>query len=174
MFLPQSPQIILEYFGGQHNVYASGLDDPSGMIRSLLHQLLRQWPHGAPLNLKGYEQSYSSGNLSTAAICALFEVVVGQLPVRFPVWCVVDNISHFETELGGWVHELTQVVECFRRCMQRQVEFGNSAPLKILLTTANRSIYIWEQIPDRQVDLTDSHLSPESPGSAVFHTLLES
>lgn len=173
MLLPQSPQIILEYFSGQHNVDTSGLTGPQGMMRSLLDQLLQKWPDEVPLSLQCLRRLDYSRDLSTSDLCDLFETVARQLPVHFPVWCIIDNVSHFETSLGGWADELIDIVECFWRCVRGQWARGASAPVKFLLATANRSMYIWEQIPhDDQIDLGDGYLHVQSQGSNIFRALL--
>ncbi|KAL6869206.1 hypothetical protein ACO1O0_000529 [Amphichorda felina] len=174
MSLPQSPRIILEYFSGQHNVDSSGLTGPQGMMRSLLDQLLQQWPDEAPLSLHGLRRPEYSRDLPTPHLCDLFEGVVRQLPRDFPIWCVVDNVSHFETSLDGWADELADTVECFWRCVHGQWARPASAPVKFLLATANRSMYIWEQIPrDHQIDLVDDHLHIQSQGPNIFRALLD-
>lgn len=174
MSLPQSPRIILEYFSGQHNVDSSGLTGPQGMMRSLLDQLLQQWPDEAPLSLHGLRRPEYSRDLPTPHLCDLFEGVVRQLPRDFPIWCVVDNVSHFETSLDGWADELADTVECFWRCVHGQWARPASAPVKFLLATANRSMYIWEQIPrDHQIGLVDDPLHIQSQGPNIFRALLD-
>ncbi|KAI6779287.1 uncharacterized protein J7T54_001017 [Emericellopsis cladophorae] len=174
--LPQSPFIIVEFFCGHHATESSGLEGPQGMMRSLISQALCQWPGNVPLNLqpRRHENFSEAHGWSLSALCELFETIICQLPRELPVWCIIDNISYFETSLDGWDQELEVIVASFERFVHVGKRTGAiSAPVKILLAAGSRSLHIWDMLPsDAEINIRDGGVFARTHGLDSFRSSL--
>jgi hypothetical protein len=174
--LPQSPYIIAEYFSNHHETDTSGLDGPQGLMRSLIHQVLCQWPSNVPLNLQArrHESFSETREWSVGGLCQLFESIICQLPRELPIWCIIDNISHFETSLGRWDRDLEEIVCYFDRYVENGKRTGGlSAPIKFLFATASRSVFVGDLIPpDAEINLRDGGVLTRLHSSSGLRPML--
>ncbi|KAH7111187.1 hypothetical protein EDB81DRAFT_367857 [Dactylonectria macrodidyma] len=155
--LAQTPRIILYFFAGEHINSNNGLHGPHGLIRSLVYQLLLQWPEdGLPdprLFRSQLNAARSAGELSTTSLCFIFEQLVCQLSSDFPVCCIIDGVSYFETSLYGWRDDLTNIVNCFLSCKEAKSAYEGQGTIKFLLVSPDKSTSVWHLI--NQVDHVD-------------------
>ncbi|KAI0457387.1 hypothetical protein F5B21DRAFT_93390 [Xylaria acuta] len=98
--------ISLVFFCGCHladNEYSGG----GAMIRSLLSQLLRQFPAASIESDPGVLiQDVERGDLTQ--LCRLFVYLVRRLPARMTVFCLIDGIDKYESE--EYLHTMDEVV----------------------------------------------------------------
>ena len=146
------------------------------MMRSLISQVLCQWPGNVPLNLqpRRHENFSEAHGWSVSVLCELFESIICQLPRELPIWCIIDNISHFETSLDGWDQELEVIVASFERFVHVGKRTGAiSAPVKFLLAAGNRSLNIWDMLPsDAEINIRDGGVFARTHGLESFRSSL--
>jgi hypothetical protein len=155
--------VILSHFCGLHSDPKDPISGPRGMLRCLTAQLIffhrRQMGHIDTILDPTVLSLIASQNID--GLCELFQLLFCQLPLGFTVYCVIDNISEFETNLAGWETELCRVVDFLNYMV---FAFQGKAVLKVLLTATTKSIKVYRQIdPANSIDL--------SPGSFHPHAL---
>ncbi|UPK92197.1 hypothetical protein LCI18_003132 [Fusarium solani-melongenae] len=171
--LPQQPQVVLHFFVGQHTNPRAGLCGPHGLVRSLIDQLLLQWPYHEPLDLTFLEQEFSgrltSDDFETRFLCYVFEQLVCQLSFRSPLFCVIDGLSHFETSLWGWADDLMMIIDSFFTCMH-----DGAGTVKFLLVSPERSTRVRHRVPENyHVDLRAGNFHARSPGQSLVVDMTE-
>lgn len=171
--LPQQPRVVLHFFAGHHANPSAGLCGPHGLVRSLIDQLLLQWPDHEPLDLTFLEQEFSvrttSDDFETRFLCYMFEQLVCQLSFRSPLCCVIDGLSHFETSLWGWADDLKMIIDSFFTCMR-----DGSGSVKFLLVSPERSTRVRYEIPEEfHVDLRAGNFHARSPGQSLVVDITE-
>lgn len=170
-------EVVLFFFCGLHRSRQSDLEGPSGLIRSLLGQLLLSWPKEWPL----YNDSMPSlleikaGNTEAAVplMARMFQELVSTLPLGTIIYCVVDDISAFDTELWGRLRGLEVIIDCLRKLVGPPgTRHTNEAYLKVVMTSANgsskevRDMLVGEQrISLRAGQYLSQPVSPMSPAS---------
>ncbi|RYP66421.1 hypothetical protein DL771_007830 [Monosporascus sp. 5C6A] len=98
--------ISLVFFCGCHLAYDE-YRGGRGMIRSLVAQLLRQFPVGTIEPDSGVAmEEVERGNV--AQLCRLFVYLVRQLPARTTAFCLIDGINEYESE--EYLHGMDAVV----------------------------------------------------------------
>ncbi|KAJ5692484.1 hypothetical protein N7462_001907 [Penicillium macrosclerotiorum] len=101
--------IVLHFFCGQHTSTMDSLSGPTGLMRSLITQLLysaRSFNIDF-INSRTYRESLERHSLQH--LCDAFSKLVEQLTLDRNVFCVIDGISLYETDL--WLEELAFVFE---------------------------------------------------------------
>ena len=145
----QESSIVLYFFAGQHKVPGNGLYGPCGLLRSLIDQLLLKWPGQNLVDLAFLQDHHISGTdhgYRTQDLCYIFWTLVGQLDPDSSIYCLIDSISSFETELQGWIHDLEDIIDCFLGCVERVQKRRDLAPVKFLLISADKSTRIRHMI----------------------------
>ncbi|KAI0386148.1 hypothetical protein F5Y04DRAFT_116479 [Hypomontagnella monticulosa] len=145
----RTPQVaVLYHFCGLHSRQGDPTSGPRGLLRSLLAQMviyLDQNSYGStasPIISNELLQDIARGDI--LASCLLFSDLVTQLGRSTTLYVVIDNVSEFETPLGGWDVELREVISF----LQSMVNEQSSGPiLKIMVIASNKSIQIHRQIP---------------------------
>ncbi|KAF4455373.1 hypothetical protein FALBO_15630 [Fusarium albosuccineum] len=149
--LPQKPQAVLYFFAGEHTSPSSRLLGPQGMIRSLVDQLLLQWPRHDLPDLRFLEgrlmQLAGERRLDPQNLCHIFEKLIAQLGPKSPVWCIVDGISFFETSLHGWMDDLMLIIRSFLRCVTDTRGRNGVGQVKFLLISPDKSTVVRDSIP---------------------------
>ena len=165
---PEYPPAVLQFFAGQHVMSNDTLRGPHGLMRSLIDQLLFNWPDQNDLPDLGFLKSDPSKWVSeyssqTTNLCHLFERLVMQLGSASSMYCIIDGVSYFETQLQGWVGDLETIVDCFLGCIDRMRGYKGACAVKFLLVSAGKSTRIWNKIPSsRRVDLRAGNLHAQS------------
>lgn len=120
----------LVHFCGSHIEGDDRLKGAGGMLRSLLFQLLQRGPFDdAVLGEPGADlEQVSKGRLP--ALCKLLVWLVHRLPEEVVVVCVIDGISHYETD--EFEEDMLEVLDCLLRLARnRRVD----ASVKLLVTS---------------------------------------
>lgn len=129
--------ISLVFFCGRHLAW----DEHHGgvvMMRSLIAQLLRQFP--AQYFQPDSQMFIQSMDLrSVESLCSLFTHLVGQIPPRTPVICIIDSVNLYETDdylddLASVILSLVSLVDDGSR--------GGRPPLKLLLTSPRPTVEV--------------------------------
>jgi hypothetical protein len=160
--MDKAPSLItLTHFCGLH----TGLSDPmngcTGLMLSLVAQLVVYRQEDNNANQAWIEDALLEAAVSRnlGALCHLFQVLLEQVPPHMTVYCVIDDISQFETTLGGWDEELSYVVRRLQYLTRRR----RGSVLKVLMTTAQRSIKVFRQLDgDDSISLSAVNRSPRS------------
>ena len=132
--------IGLAFFCGLH-LQGDEIQGPSVMIRSLVTQLLRQYPRQA-IDPDAAIDLDAVAERSIEHLCELFVFLVRQLPPTVTVFCVVDGVNEYEDE--DYFDELDQVIVALLNLMDGENRSG--ARIKLLLaspqpTTIVRQIF---------------------------------
>jgi hypothetical protein len=172
----KAPQfVVLHHFCGLHAHRGDPLCGPSGMLRSLIAQLLlhgHQRSGGAagfPAMNAMFVQDLAQYKLY--ALCELFRALVRQLDSASTVYCLVDNVCEFETTLGDWQDQLVEIIGLFQD-MVRDAEM--EALFKVLLTATHRSTAVGRHIHlDDQIWLSAGNVYSHSMRLLSFEQDLE-
>ncbi|KAJ5153116.1 uncharacterized protein N7482_009594 [Penicillium canariense] len=93
-----SKPLVLHFFCGQHSAATDHLNGPTGLMRSVITQLLYS---GRQFNIdfidsRTYRESLEAHSLRY--LCDTFCKLIEQLPLDTNVFCILDGISLYETE----------------------------------------------------------------------------
>jgi hypothetical protein len=167
--------IFLSAFCGARMDTDSPFSGPNGLIRWLIIDLLISWPRRAPpprfdLLERVPELWDDVQRQDPSVLCHIFHELVLQLPPSCKVFCIVDGISSFETELHSWEDTLIMLVNCLRDCVYDTQTGRHRAVLKVLLTSADKSISAVRCIDEhQQIDLKagNYHAASQTYGAIV-------
>ncbi|KAK3325070.1 hypothetical protein B0H66DRAFT_109977 [Apodospora peruviana] len=158
--------ITLHFFCGQHVAATDSLRSPRGLMRSLIAQFLRAWPH---VSLDGMDLSALNGisheALSIDDFCYLLEMVVRQVPPQYTVNCVIDDVNRLERDdIAEWRAEYDSVMNSLWRMGRTAAaaEGGEMPRFKVLITSPARSKWLRgeNEVPeDHRVFVTDNGFS---------------
>ncbi|KAM5358870.1 hypothetical protein ACJZ2D_014929 [Fusarium nematophilum] len=137
--------MILTHFCGLHTSMADPMSGCRGMLRGLIAQLIinRRNDYRSTRVCLGDELLQAITQHDLEALCQLFQALLSEIHPDTTIYCVIDDVSQFETTLGGWGEELYHVVHMMQT-LSRQRRWG--PVFKVLLTTAHRSIQVYRQI----------------------------
>lgn len=172
---PGCANFVLYHFCGLHHNKSGNLEGPSGVIRSLLGQLLQAWPRDQPPGIQ-FEKSLrdlQSGDTEAdvRGACQMFQRLISVLPPSTTVHCIIDGISEFDTDLWQRSRYLKMVLNCLRASvMSSGTSDGDEAHLKVLMTCTHSSSKAMREIltGEHQIslgagDFLSQSLSPLSP-----------
>ena len=110
--------VCLQFYCGFHTFSRQSFTGPSGLIRSLIFQMAMELTRRGTLDLdfidtRSFKDGIECHNLK--ALCETFHLLVRQLPLDTPVYCIIDGISWYETpemhkELGYVADSLRALV----------------------------------------------------------------
>lgn len=147
----ERPDVIpLHFFCGQHTSLKEPWESPSGVVNSLLAQLLT---HCRDINLTNMPKLGRSDfdNSDIHDALSLFKAVLAQLPPQTTVFCVLDGISFYadmeDTGKDAKVLIAGLVKLATKTSRKRPV-------LKLLLTAPNRLRHV-DALPDRRLEIMD-------------------
>lgn len=173
--------VVIHFFCGMHASLYDSWYGPSGLVRSLLMQLLmkldatdqdmRSWNLDF-INDRGFLQNLEQHCIED--LCIALHSLLYEFPPGTHVYCIIDSISCFDTD--RLLKELGVVMERLRVI----VEDPRLMPMfKVLLTTpgestrAIKSMPVFRKNPARLVSLSRQHLVPgEISGRVVDDHLL--
>ncbi|KAK7744278.1 hypothetical protein SLS62_010305 [Diatrype stigma] len=166
--------VTLHHFCGLHSQQGNPASGPRGLMQSLVAQLilyLHQHRRGSArvsILSEGFLQDVARREM--VALCLLFSQLMAQLDRSTTVYCVIDNVSEFETSLGGWGQEMGEVVAFLQHLVHDDAQ-DRGPVLKVLMIASNRSIQIHRHIrPEDQVWLhTGSTLSDSVQQQSFEH-----
>lgn len=153
--------VVLYFFCGQHKSPNGGLPGPSGLMRSLIVQLILAWPEERRRDLQSVKQlakigqSSGSSNYQVTFLCQVFEELLWHLPPGLVVHGIVDGISHFETSIRDWSTDMRTIASSLETCAARLRGASEiSSVFKMLLASAGKSTVVRDLIPqESQVSL---------------------
>jgi hypothetical protein len=170
----RKPTVLLSFFCRQHPAPHDGLPGPAGLMRSLIDQLLLEWPENDRLDTLFIQQQpwiwegIEKSDVST--LCYVFGELLRQLGPASLVYCIIDGISQFDTSLRGWNQELQTIVDCFTHYITGDSRTRpGTAPVKILLASADKSVTLKRELPSgHHIDLRAGNLYPRSVSPSNF------
>lgn len=152
--------IVLHHFCGQC-LGPGSLSGPSGLIRSLIHQLLRQnglhtfeiYARQPALDFLDDELTRCLEDHDIPTLCRVFCHLVVQLEPSRPVFCIIDGVSELETVLDGWQDDTCCIVKTLLGLVDDTSRAGPA--LKVLLTSSERSTKLVDSVilPDRRISM---------------------
>lgn len=159
--VPTNSLMVLYFFCGQHKDPDGCLPGPSGLMRSLILQLILAWPEERRRDIQSIKllseigQTPESSTYHIPFLCRVFEELLWHLPPGLIVHGIIDGVSHFETSIRGWSTEMRTIASSIKSCATRLCSASeNSSVLKMLLASAGKSTVVRDLIPrEDQVSL---------------------
>lgn len=144
--------VVLHFFCGQHFASNSRLQGPKGLITSLLaqliHALLDNWPEyhsGIEIDLEGLLNN--DNPIPTEMQLQLIRALLGHVPPKTTVFCVVDDISRFEKQ--EWSAEYWALINLLNDIIYNQEATG--AKVKLLMTSPTWSRWLKGKVPTERL-----------------------
>lgn len=143
---PRKPSIFAHaFFCGQH----MNPEDPdsglSGMMRSLLAQLLVSYPE---FNLSIIQRLRDIDSNSVSSLCDVFSTLIIQIPPEAMIFCLIDGITLHESSKSQTeeAHTVAQtLVDITKNCKEHGCVF------KVLLTSAGNSRAVYKDLDKADV-----------------------
>lgn len=143
MLSPAEPAVIISYVCGMHNDLDNSRHNASGMLVSLISQLLSQRKDkGLQFDLswvKKADRELLKGD-DLKLLIRVFRKLVKQMPEKKVLFCVIDGISLYE--ISERKDETLQVFEMFQSLIRAETD----VLFKLLLTSPEQSLYIHDYI----------------------------
>jgi hypothetical protein len=144
----QESGVSLHFFCGMHTSRDDSLTGPNGMIRSLVSQILMELIRRRILDLefvstRSFRDAIERHDLKT--LCLTFCLLVAQLPLETPVYCIVDGITWYED--SEYQTQLEYVADQLRWLVAAE-KLGPR--FKVLITSSYESRCISQRIPSKQ------------------------
>ncbi|ROW03063.1 hypothetical protein VMCG_05722 [Cytospora schulzeri] len=162
--------MILTFFTSQHSLYDDAYDQargPWGLVRSLICQILL-YPNQPQWCMDWLEDGLlgAVAQDDIEALCYLFMGLVQRIVGVSTIFCIVDNISEFETREEGWADDLEIV---FGTLYSVARKLGPGVSFKLLMTSAGKSTQLVSLTkPSEQSSLRAGNvLNAEKSGSAI-------
>lgn len=161
--------MALSFFTGQHCLYDDACDQargPRGLVRSLICQILL-YPNQPEWCMDWLEEALvedvAQGDVE--ALCYLFIGLVRRIVGVSTIFCIVDNISDFETKEEGWADHLELV---FGSLYSVGSKLAPEISFKLLMTSAGKSTQLVSLTePAEQLSLRAGNVhDPEKVGWA--------
>ncbi|ORY70362.1 uncharacterized protein BCR38DRAFT_481495 [Pseudomassariella vexata] len=157
---------VLCYFCGLNSYPDNESSGPTQIVRSLLAQLIASLRGGAKnLDLSfiaadaDLHQDLMHHNIS--GLLHIFRGIVSQLPYSTVLYCIIDDLSSFETDDRNWRNDLRYLVNQLRSLIDDLMRQPGKPAFKLLMTSSHKSMDIYELIPEEeQISLRAGHLSP--------------
>ena len=136
VFSARQSVFVLRYFCGLHTRNSKPRDNATGMMNSLLGQLILQ---SERLNVDLHLADLDPEDLRRASedhlpsLIAMFRKCILRIPYTYTIFCIIDGISFYET---------SQRRECTLNVLhklRRTVTKANGATFKLLITAPGRS-----------------------------------
>lgn len=142
--------LVLTYFCGLHTNISDSMSGCCGMLRGLVAQLIANQRHDYQNTRVCVADDflYAIAQHDLDALCRLFQALLKGIHPDVTIYCIIDDVSQFETTLGGWGEELTRVVYMLQMLSRQRRGYPT---FKVLLTAANRSIQVYQQIDPRDI-----------------------
>ena len=140
--------ISLAFLCGGHSINKNG---PLVMIRSLMAQLLQQYPVCSSSTLNSIRRSAALGQ-NFREMCRHFVCFAKEVPAGIPIYCLIDGIHFYENE-PGVLDFLTELDE-------------SKATTKILLTSHTTTRYVcsrFEELGERVLTVEDPQQEEMKP-----------
>ena len=151
---PKCSSLLAQGFfcGQQINLDPAG--GPSGMMRSLLSQLIINYSGSDMLNIR---QLFSIDLFDMVELCKLFSKLIGSLPRRSMVLCVIDGITLYEgspKQCKAAVEATKSLLEIMESCKKTGCIF------KLLMTSPGNSRAVCQEFDDEEVIWMPKKVNP--------------
>ena len=151
LFRDSAKSITLHFFCGQHMASNDHLQGPRGLVRSLLSQILQNWP-SAPLNgvdLSGFNDNHAA--IPMEDLCQIFELLLRQVPTHSTVFCIIDDLAQFEKD--RWEDDYWHFLRMLGTLIVGQ---ESGIRFKVLITSSTKSKRLQEHVPEElHIQVTD-------------------
>lgn len=155
--------IVLHFFCGLHTKSDNLTDGPTGMIRCLIVQLLLSLGFNLPELELGAKLCEGLKSDDVDCLCELFKRLVLNLNPDKILFCIIDNISDYETK--SWRDWYAMLRKVFRQLYDLVSDAGCPVPFKILMTSGERSTSIVKRVgPGEHVSLQGMLPQSLAPG----------
>lgn len=138
---PQAHTFAISFFCGQHLTSDDPLRGPRGLLRSLIDQSLRAWDNVSleGLDLDALERA-SHHAISTDDLCGLLHFVMGQVPLSYTVYCIIDDINQLERE--DWADDFWVLMKALEEMVSDQKTKQKHTRFKTIITSPGRSYWL--------------------------------
>lgn len=127
--------VPLHFFCGQHTSLEESWESPSGVVNSLLAQLLTYCKGINLSNVPKPGKDFDHSDVDD--ILSLLKIVLAQLPVETTVFCVLDGIS-FYADMDDTSGDAKALITGLVKLASKKTS-GKRPVFKLLLTAPNRS-----------------------------------
>ena len=137
--------VCLHFFCGSHTSSRQSFTGPTALIRSLIFQMIMELTRRGTLTLELIDRrSFKDGieQHDLKALCKTFHLLIGQLPLNTPIYCIIDGLSWYETP--EMQHELEYIVDSLRALV---VDDRLRPVFKVMMASPNESRNISKRIP---------------------------
>ena len=143
---PRYPLILAQaFFCGQH----IDLEDPEsgliGMMRSLLSQLIINYNS---FDVSTMRQLMNINSFDIGELCVIFSNLIGKLPRRYPVLCIIDGITLYEdlsNQCEAAIQATKTLLEVMEGCKSRGCIF------KLLMTSPGTSRILYREFEEEEI-----------------------
>jgi hypothetical protein len=142
-----SDSMVIYHFCGLHSHVSDSICGPVGMIRSFIAQLLFQlsprhdWIMQLPLDSEDFLESIARHDISV--LLELLRGIIYSFPSSLVLYCIIDGIEEFETDLGGWEEQLHLIIVFLQATIEPRIK---GPRLRVLITSGHKSIKIFRDI----------------------------
>lgn len=153
--------ICLVFFCGRH-LDKDEYSGPSALIRSLIGQLLQQYPN-CPADLEHNVSIQGVNEGSIHELCKLFGCLVRHVPSTSSIFCIIEGIQFYERTQ---FREETMDILSFLSDLAENEQQGVAASIKLLLLSPRPTTVIRNAFPVRPALLNMAAVSPHGQGSS--------
>ncbi|TGJ67516.1 hypothetical protein EYR41_006644 [Orbilia oligospora] len=157
----RTEDVFVHFFCGLHTSARDWFYGPSGLVRSLIIQLLRALDQrGDPnlnfINSKRYVRRLKMHDLDT--LCIAVEELINQFPIGTSIYCIIDGISVYDKDYQGLFEGMKIVLGRLQDIIQND---NLELNFKVLCTTPGRSTKRVKQLvhSECRLDLTSNNLN---------------
>jgi hypothetical protein len=153
--------ICLVFFCGRH-LDKDEYSGPSALIRSLIGQLLQQYPYCPPdlehnVSIQGVEEG------SIHELCNLFGCLARHVPSTSSIFCIIEGIQFYErAQFRGGTMEILS----FLSDLAENERQGVAASIKLLLLSPRPTTVVRNAFSVRPALLNMATISPHGQGSS--------
>ena len=130
----------IHYFCGLHDKNSDDPNGPSGLLRTLLAQLVSLY--NFQVGFTDNSDYHQFQRFDITRLCSMFGELVKELPAGFILVCVIDGVSLYET--SEWARDLRSILETLNSLTRDQ---NVQAAFKVLATSAMTSRQATKYIP---------------------------
>ena len=143
------------FFCGEHLSRTDPDARPTGMMRSLIAQLLLIYPD---FDLRVVRRLRKIDSDSADDLSKIFMLLMDQIPPQSVLFCIVDGLTYYE-DTKSQTSEAEMILGSLLDAVDRSIEAG--WVFKLLLTSPNQSRILYRDIPQENVVWLPSKVSSQ-------------
>ncbi|KAM0257725.1 hypothetical protein ACHAQJ_004176 [Trichoderma viride] len=141
-----STNVFLHFYCGLHSSLGDEWYGPSGLVRSVIIQLLVTLGDRSLLDLdivdrRSFLQKLEHHSLDE--MCLLLHQLVRQFPPDTTIFLAIDGISHFDLDFRGMFNKMKTVLDCLQDMVK---DDGLRPKFKVLITAPTKSSWRLGQV----------------------------